>query len=253
MSIIRKLSGEICTFHQDNALQTGHVKQSNHYFFTAVTSNCKQLLLKSNLPNTDCLPTVLSPHPHPICHLPVVGSPTHPALLESFYFCLFLLSGDIELNPGPNNFTLCTLNILHPVHSAALSDLIDSHNPDLFCLSETWIKPSTTSAELLHCTPPNYSLLSVPRNHSGTNPSNGGGTGFLIREPFTQLPSSVPAFSSFESSSVTLQLSRSKISILCRLHSLNLFVFSSKSSTVSSLRLLPRPMSYSSPAISNSS
>ena len=38
-----------------------------------------------------CLPTVglLSPHPHPICYLPVVGSPTHPVLLESFYFCLF--------------------------------------------------------------------------------------------------------------------------------------------------------------------
>jgi len=38
--------------------------------------------------------------------------------------------------------------ILH----AALSDLIDAHNPDLFCLTETWIKPSSTSAELLNCT-----------------------------------------------------------------------------------------------------
>jgi len=50
----------------------------------------------------------------------------------------FLLSGDIELNPGPTNFTLCTLNIrsiLHPRHSAALSDLIVSHHPDLFCLA----------------------------------------------------------------------------------------------------------------------
>ena len=46
---------------------------------------------------------------------------------------LFSLSGDIELNPGPTNFIVCTLNIrsiLHPLHSAALSDLIvsqDSH------------------------------------------------------------------------------------------------------------------------------
>jgi len=73
-------------------------------------------------------------------------------LLLAFLF----LSGDIELNPGPVSFTLCTLNIcsiLHPLHSAALSDLIDAHNTDLFCLTETWIKPTTTSAELLNCTP----------------------------------------------------------------------------------------------------
>jgi len=37
--------------------------------------------------------------------------------------------------------------------------------------------------------------------------------GFLIREPFTQLPSSHPNFSAFESSSITLQLPRSKISV----------------------------------------
>ena len=123
---------------------------------------------------------------------------------------------DIELNPGPTNFTVCTLNIrsiLHPLHSAALSDLIDAHNPDLFCLTETWIRPTTTSAELYNCTPPNYTFLSVPRKHSGNNSCTGGGTGFLIREPFTQLPTSLPDFSSFESSSITLQLSRSKLSV----------------------------------------
>ena len=43
---------------------------------------------------------------------------------------------------------------------------------------------------------PNYTLLSVPRNHSGNSTCIGGGTGFLIREPFTQLPTSHPDFSS---------------------------------------------------------
>ena len=121
----------------------------------------------------------------------------------------FLLSGDIELNPGPANFTLCTLNIrsiLHPLHSAALSDLIDTHNPDLLCLTQTWIKPTTTAAELLNCTPP-------PRKGSNKILSSGGGTAFLVREPFTQLSTSVPDFSSFESSSVTLQLSHSNLSV----------------------------------------
>jgi len=75
-----------------------------------------------------------------------------------FLLAFLLLSGDVELNPGPTSFTVCTLNmcsILHPLHSAAISDFIDSHSPDLFCLTETWIKPSTTFTELAHCTPPN--------------------------------------------------------------------------------------------------
>jgi len=144
---------------------------------------------------------------------------THSRSLRfrSLFLLLFvLLSGDIELNPGPSAFTLCTLNIrsiLHPLHSAALSDLIDAHNPHLFCLTETWIKPTTTAAELLNCTPTLYSLISTPCNGSNKISSSGGGTAFLIREPFTQLPTSVPHFSSFESSSVTLQLSHSKLSV----------------------------------------
>jgi len=72
------------------------------------------------------------------------------------FFALLLLCGDTELNPGPVNFTICALNIrtiLHPVHSAALSDLIDCRHPELFCLTEAWIKHDTTPAELINCTP----------------------------------------------------------------------------------------------------
>ena len=111
------------------------------------------------------------------------------------------------------NSTLNIRSILHPLHSAALSDLIDTHNPDLLCLTETWIKPTTTAAELLNCTPPHYPLIGTPRNGSNEILSSGGGTAFLVWEPFTQLPTSVPDFSSFESSSVALQLSHSKLSV----------------------------------------
>ena len=47
-----------------------------------------------------------------------------------------------------------------------------------------------TYVHIAHCTPPNYSLLSFPRTSSKNTSSQavGGGTGFLIREPFTQLP-----------------------------------------------------------------
>ena len=119
---------------------------------------------------------------------------------------LLLLSGDIEVNPGPANFAICTLNIrsiLQSTHSAALSGLISSHNPDLLCLTETWIKHTTTYTELAHCTPPSYSLLSFPRLFNRpNNKSEGaaGGTTLIISEPFTQLPSSENTFMSFESS-----------------------------------------------------
>ena len=65
-------------------------------------------------------------------------------------------------------FTVCrpTLNIrsiLHPLRSAALSDLIVSHHPDLFCLTETWVKNSTNCNERTRCTPPKYTFLNTPR------------------------------------------------------------------------------------------
>ena len=47
-----------------------------------------------------------------------------------------------------NQPSLNIRSILQPLHSAALCDLINSHHPDLFCLTETWIKPTTTFTEL---------------------------------------------------------------------------------------------------------
>ena len=129
-------------------------------------------------------------------------------------FSSLLLSGDIEVKPGPSNFTVCTLNtrsILHPLHSAALSGLVDLHKPDLVCLSETWIKPTTTSTELINCTPPGYTFISTPLNFTRNSSFTGGGTGILIREPFTQLPLSTPSFSSFESSFLALKFLHSNL------------------------------------------
>ena len=176
---------------------------------------------------------------------------------HSFFLLLFvLLFGDIELNPGPSAFTMCTLNIrsiLHPLHSAALSDLIDTHNPDLFCLTETWIKPTTTAAELLNCTPLHYSLISTPRNGSNKITSSGGGTAFLVREPFTQLP---PLFQIFCRSSHLLSLCnflirsyQSSISIVLHLRPLilNHSQSSSMTSVLFSPPLQPHAINLSSP------
>ena len=161
-------------------------------------TTCQQYSHQTRSPPAFC---ILRTRPHALCSC-------NPLLLA-----LLVLSGDIESNPGPSNFSVCTLNIrsvLNPLHSAALSDLSDSHQPHLFCLTETWIKPTSSPTELVHCTPPNYSLLSFPRP---STTASGGGTGFLIREPLTQLPTVHAHFSSFESSSVTLKLHHCKLSI----------------------------------------
>jgi len=120
-----------------------------------------------------------------------------------------LLCGDIEL-PGLTN-SLNIRSVLTDTHSAVLSGLTVSHHPDLVCLTETWIKPTTTLTGLAKCTSSNYKFCSFPRNSSNkTRTDIGGGTGFLIREP---LPTSLPQFILFESSSVTLKLPHSVLSV----------------------------------------
>ena len=101
-----------------------------------------------------------------------------------------LLSGDIQLNPGPvsNTFNVCTLNIrslLNPMNFTAIFDLAQSRHVDLLALTETWITSSATSAELRNATPPGFSLISCPRPAPTNLTSHivGGGTAFLVREP----------------------------------------------------------------------
>lgn len=150
-----------------------------------------------------------------VCHQSRVSSVSRKSLITM----LLIMSGDVELNPGPRGiFLICTLNIrslLTDAHSVAVSDIANFHSPDLFCLTETWIKPTTTAAELIDVTVPGYSLISYPRTPRTQKSSQniGGGTGFLVKEPFYQLSSSVPVFTSFEVSVITLKLSTSKISV----------------------------------------
>ena len=128
---------------------------------------------------------------------------------------ILLLSGDIELNPGPvsNCFNLCTLNIrslLKPQHYTAISDLAESHHVDLFALQETCISPATTSAGIKDAILPGFTLISTPRPVSSKSSKFclvGGGTAFFIREPCIIQPSPTKTFESFELSTVTLKLS----------------------------------------------
>src|SRR5208282_1965100 len=77
--------------------------------------------------------------------------PHHNSHSHISFLCLILLSGDIEINPGPvaSHFNLCTLNIQSladhkSLHSTALADLAEQQDLHLIALSETWLKPDTT-------------------------------------------------------------------------------------------------------------
>ena len=133
---------------------------------------------------------------------------------------LLLLCGDIEPNPGPtsSSFNICTLNILsltNVTHSTALSSIAETHHVDLFALTETWITPSTTSAELFDSIPTGFSLLSFPRPVSSytKNKIIGGGTAFLVRDSYHILQNSAPVFDSFEIAVITLKLLKSKLTV----------------------------------------
>ena len=113
---------------------------------------------------------------------------------------------------------MCTLNIrslTNSLHYTALADLAESHNIHVFALTETWLTPNSTSAEIFDAIPHGFIFLITPRPVSDTCTSSvvGGGTAFLIREPCTLLSSPTTTFKSFEMSTVTLKLPHSKLTL----------------------------------------
>ena len=87
-----------------------------------------------------------------------------PALSPSRLFILLLLAGDINPNPEPpNGLSITCANVrsirnLHPF----LAKFIADNDTNLFAMSETWIKPDTTSANLSEITPPGFNLCQQP-------------------------------------------------------------------------------------------
>ena len=132
-----------------------------------------------------------------------------------FLSLLILLSGDIELNPGP--FNVCSYNIrslTNPLHYTSVASLAVDYSIHLFCLTETWISPLTTNFEIKSCCPPNFSLYSFPRPPLSTSSSIvGGGTAFLLDNSCTYLSSSSHIYESFELSSITFKSSSSKLTV----------------------------------------
>ena len=115
------------------------------------------------------------------------------------------------------NSTLTNLNVrssTNPLQYTALADFAESNNIYIFALPETWTYPNTTSAQLFDSIPHGFTSTSNPRPVSSSCTSSvvGGGTAFLLREPFKIISSPDITFKSFEMSTVTLKLPHSKLS-----------------------------------------
>ena len=133
---------------------------------------------------------------------------------------LLILSGDINLNPGPSN-TSASLNIsLLNIRSASsitpelnkppvLQEFISDKNIDILALTETWLTPDTLLATLNSLTPPNYSLIHIPRSHG-----KGGGIALLHRSYLKIQTIATPIFSTFEALCVRISISSASYTLL---------------------------------------
>jgi len=84
-----------------------------------------------------------------------------------FMSLLILLSGDIQSSlilrgvSGVSSLNMCTIDIrsfTNPLHYNAIADVADTHNIDVFALTETWISLNTNSAQLFDAIPRTLSL-----------------------------------------------------------------------------------------------
>ena len=139
----------------------------------------------------------------------------------NFLFSLvLLLSGDINLNPGPsdtsNTLTLAHLNtrsvssVTHVLNKpAVLQELITDLSIDIFALTETWLPTETLPAILNSITPRNYSIINSPRLHG-----KGGGLAIIYRSCLKIKKITTAEYPTFEALCVQLTISSFSYNIL---------------------------------------
>ena len=157
------------------------------------------------------------------CDISVINKHTKPRKVfvnNSKFSCLhifliLLLSGDIELNPGPASTQFLNfghLNIASIRNKAASlhNYLIDSPF-HILSLNETWLRPNDTPSFRSSLHPPEFSLLSNPRQFG-----NGGGVAFLVKKflNFTELPIPGAPFHSLEVIAGALDSGNKRINFL---------------------------------------
>lgn len=115
---------------------------------------------------------------------------------------LLLLSGDVELNPGPSTsaINVACLNVRSATtindsidKPALLQEFISDKALDILFLTETWLPPDSPPSVLNSLCPEGFSCISVPRL-SG----RGGGIASIFKSNFTFSQVKSDSFASFE-------------------------------------------------------
>jgi hypothetical protein len=111
-------------------------------------------------------------------------------------------------------YTLNIRSLTNPLQYTALADMRES-DIHVFALTETWLTPNSTCADIFYAILHGFTLLSTPRliPDSRTSSVVGGSAALLIRELCTLLCSPIIAFKSFQMSTVTLKYSHSKLTL----------------------------------------
>jgi len=150
---------------------------------------------------------------------------TTPSRTRSFrharflFILLLLLAGDVNLNPGPNisqslhfsHFNIRSASSITPDLNkpAALQDFLLTQNIDILALSETWLSSDSPPSILNSLTPPDFSLIHVPRQHR-----TGGGLALVYRSTLNVSLISLPSFLSFEAMCTRVSLPSTSLLLL---------------------------------------
>ena len=121
---------------------------------------------------------------------------------------LLLLSGNVELNPGPRGTSPASFNYVNiycqNTRSATvinnsinkpemINQLIQDNNIDFLFLTESWLSSDCPPSVTNSLTPPGYSFLHVSRPTGG-----GGGVAAIFRSKYSLTSITTPTFASFE-------------------------------------------------------
>ena len=131
-----------------------------------------------------------------------------------FLALLLLLSGNVELNPGPichspasssTSINFASLNVRSAVgKSALIHSIIADDNIDVLALNETWIRKDAPAVILQDPAPEGYRIIHVHRKTTADNPSRGGGLAIISRDSIPVRTH--PLANSFDPASFELQL-----------------------------------------------
>ena len=139
---------------------------------------------------------------------------SNPTVLTSL---LLLLSGDINLNPGPisvrapiNHVRMATINVRSISNkTASFCDIVESKKLDVVAVTETWLSTNETSASLADVTPNGFKLVHKPRK------GRGGGVAIMVNELFNSTPCDIPTYTSFEAVACKIATSSLWAHVIC--------------------------------------